>query len=130
MQYELTVTLRPAMYKYSAEEQFEKSKPWMVTILLNYQVSCVAELTQSNNVHYHAIIELKDHIERDKLINKIRQYKMLGKISCSQLINNTKWIAYLQKDYSQTMKIIKTHPDVRDYYGIFGHKEFNKFEDQ
>ena len=64
MKYELTVTLKPMMYRLTAREQFEYTKPIMINILNSMfgdNYTCVAELTGENNVHYHCLIELRSY---------------------------------------------------------------------
>lgn len=122
MKYEYTQTLRPRLYDLSASEQFKIIKPIMWEILKPYAaVSLIAELTSTNNVHLHGIIELKDIQDRDKFINRIRPYsRQLGKFTLNQVQYEESYIQYMNKDKKYTREILNTDPIIRDGYGIYG----------
>lgn len=120
MLYELTLTLRPRMYSKTAQEQFDECYPILRKILGSYKCSCIAELTSENNIHYHAKIDLKTHLIRDSLFNKLRQYNtMFGRKTCTQLQNEPAYDDYMRKDIKKTEEIIKS-PYVMDYFEIYG----------
>lgn len=119
MLYEFTLTLRPRLYKYTAQEQFDYVYNTLRSILDKYKCSMIAELTGENNIHMHAKIELKDFKERNNLINKLRSYHMtFGKKTITQLINEPKYDAYMLKDIAITMQVIK-QPVVMDAFDLF-----------
>lgn len=122
MKYEFTITLRPRLYKYSPSLQYRMTKSLLAGIMLHYQASCVAELTGENNIHYHCMIELKDHKHRDSLLDKFRQYNdTFGRKSCTQLMNEPKWREYMIKDYQTTFDIIGDTPVVQDTFEVADH---------
>lgn len=120
MLYELTLTLRPFLYNKTAQEQYDFMFPILRAILGQYKCSCIAELTQENNVHYHAKVELKNFVHRDKLLNQLRQYnKYLGRKTCTQLMNEPLYDEYMRKDTAVTMLVI-TDPYLMDTFEVFG----------
>lgn len=120
MKYELTITLKPLMYSMSASEQHRVAKKLLWELMEPYvDISMICELTSMNNCHYHGIIELKDALDRDKLINRIRKYKQLGKFTCNQVQYEKSYIEYMNKDKEKTSQIVGD-PIVRDSYGIYG----------
>lgn len=96
--YELTITLLPKLYKYTSNEQFEKTKNF-INSLRGYKVTCVAELTQTFNVHYHMIISSEHNTTPgENILDILRQYhNMFGKKSFSQVMDYNKWTTYLKK---------------------------------
>lgn len=120
MKYEITLTLRPYIYKEVPQHQFKIAVKMLEEILPLYQVSLVAELTQENNVHFHGIIELSDLIERNKFLNRFRRFhKLFGKKTVNQVKFEDSYIKYMKKDIENT-KLIIPDPIVRDSFGIFG----------
>lgn len=123
MKYELTLTLRPQWYMLTAAEQHKKAKEILLDIFypngfMKYSVSCIAELTNEHNVHYHCLIELKDLEDKDKLLNKFRRNsKFFGRKSCSQVQYEDSYKSYMIKSIEDTRKIIGD-PIVCDSYGV------------
>jgi len=118
MKYAITLTLRPMMYRYTATEQFIKTGHQLREFLKSYNASVVAELTGENNVHYHGIIELSDLIHRDKFLNGFRGSLIWGRKDCTQLMDEQKWITYLQKDIKHTKEITKLYPILCDDFQL------------
>lgn len=120
MLYEFTITLRPRLYSMTPQEQYDYCYPILRTILGDYKCSCIAELSQENNVHFHAKIDLKDFRARDILLNKFRKHHTIfGKKTCTQLINEPQYDEYMRKDMKKTGEIIKDY-QVMDYFEIYG----------
>lgn len=142
MKYEFTLTLHPSNYINSAADQHKNSKQILTDIFYPngfpaYQVTCIAELTQDHNVHYHCMIDLKDLEIKDKLMNKFRRYRrVFGRKTCTQVVYEESYKAYLVKDLDKTRRIIGD-PVVCDFYGVAtmkflesieGHKSNHKTE--
>lgn len=113
MLYEITVTLRPQMYRLNPTEQLNATRRMLVDIFRRddpkapYKVSLVAELTGENNIHFHGIVDLRDFKHRHCLINHFRPYhKTLGKKSITQLVDYPKWVSYINKDIAQSRQLI------------------------
>lgn len=117
MKYEFTITLKPQMYRYSAKEQFDKTRQYLNDKFVGYCVSCVAELTQDHNVHYHAMIELKDMTMKDKFLNQFRGSATWGRKTCTQIVHERKWEEYLKKDITKTREVLG-YPIVCDNFEI------------
>lgn len=120
MRYEITLTLKPMMYCHTAREQHSSTKKLLWELLEPYhEVSMICELTSMNNCHYHGLIELRDHQERDKLINRIRRFKQLGKFTINQVKYEQSYIEYMRKDMDKTRDIVGD-PIVKDMFGLYG----------
>lgn len=127
MKYEFTVTLRPCMYKWTALEQKRAINNFVYDTLHKYPCSAVYELTGENNVHFHAMIELKDFKERDSFLNKWRPYNTIyGKKTCTQLMHEDKWREYLKKDLEKTRQIIGD-PIICDSFNVFANLQGVRF---
>lgn len=120
MKYEYTITLKPRMYRDPPQDQFNLTSKILIDVFTGYKISCIAELTRDNNVHYHCMADFESEECRNRFINRLRRYSnMFGRRTWSQLINETAWINYLNKDKRHTKEIIKD-PIVCDHFGILG----------
>lgn len=118
MKHELTVTLRPVLYSKTANQQFEITAPYMKTALFPYKATIIAELTQEHNVHYHCLVEIDGIVEKEKLLNRFRQFnKHLGRKTCTAVQFEESYEKYMVKSYWETTKII-TDPFVKDDYKL------------
>lgn len=118
MKYELTITLKPLMYRMSAKEQFNLTSTVLLEIMKPYKCSIVAELTQEHNVHYHCLVELADIKEKEKLMNRFRPHnKMFGKKTCTQVQFEESYRKYMVKTVEEIRPILG---DVvlRDYFSV------------
>lgn len=112
MHYECTLTLVPSWSKRrSARDQFILSKEELLEVLREHyrkdiKASFIAELHQSNDVHYHGVITLTDANDRDKFINRLRSRKIFGRRTITQLVNFPLWVKYLNKDINKTSQIL------------------------
>lgn len=120
MKYEVTLTLRPYMYSMTAAEQYRTVKPRLFEILKPYkECTCIAELTNEHNVHFHMMIELDSHKHKDKFLNEFRNVKMFGRKSCTQVQFEESYRKYITKEIDKTNLLIGC-PVVRDFYGCAG----------
>lgn len=123
MKYELTLTLKPTMYSYKPQDQFNLTRDILFGIFYpnnieHYGVTCIAELTSEHNVHYHCLLELKSLKQKDKLLNAFRKHnKIFGRKTCEQVKYEESYKEYIIKDLKKTREII-TDPIVCDYYGL------------
>lgn len=127
MDYEITLTLRPHMYRHPADAQHRLCKEYLQTIFKrdlmvghprHRKLTLVAELTQENNVHYHGIVRLTGHVDRARLLERFREYhKIFGKKTVTQLMDYPKWVKYINKDVAKTADIIGD-PVVCDDYTV------------
>jgi len=135
MKYEFTLTLKPLMYQYTPQQQYDQTKDILYQIFYpnnqqKYQVTCVAELTQEHNVHYHCIIELEGLLDKDKLINKFRTHsKTFGKKSLTQVKYEDSYKKYIIKNLSETKLVIKD-PVLCDHYGLCSMKFQEEIQDK
>lgn len=120
MKYELTLTLNGSIRNKTPPDQFNLTSSILRDILKGFQASMIAELHQDNTVHYHGLIELSDHKERNVLLNRIKKHHhYFGRKTCSQIRWEHSYGKYMKKDYNITKDIIETDPIVIDNFNIF-----------
>lgn len=116
MDYAITFTLNPHMYKLLPEDQFEAGKGMLSSLFSSYKKTIVAEFTKSYNIHFHGIIYSKTKRE---LYDKIRKNKILGFICLKQIESYEDWIEYIVKDTSKTYKeLICKYPVIFNDYSV------------
>lgn len=131
MKYELTLTLRPQLYRMSAKEQFEYTRTLFEDIFRDFpnpkrriMRTIVAELTGEHNIHYHCVVELADLTEKDTLMNRFRKHnKVFGRKTCNQVMYENSYSKYILKHVidGSTRTVIKDYcPIVIDDFGILG----------
>lgn len=131
MLYEFTVTLVPHYCRQrSGRDQHVHASAELLSLFAEYlqkdpsfRVSVIAELHKSNDVHYHGLLELKDHIARDRFINRLRLRKIFGRRSISQLIHYSTWCEYMNKDTKITRDIIGD-PIVIDDFNVYSDVQY------
>jgi hypothetical protein len=122
MLYEFTITLRPALYRFTAQEQAERIRPILREVFKTARVkaSAVYELTRENNIHVHCLIDLRDHKHRDRLFNLLRpHHATFGRKTCTQLVHYPEYVQYMRKDQDLTRNLINDCI-VQDDYEVLG----------
>lgn len=120
--YAITLTLKPILYKHTCEEQFSIVATSIRNNFPNCKFTLLAELTKQYNVHFHGIIKVDlnkivCHPEK-YLYDRIRQYKHLGFAVIKQITEYQIWIDYITKDYNITKQKANIDPFVKDDYDI------------
>lgn len=118
MLYEFTVTLKPLMYKHKPAVQFRMTRDILYQILSPHQSTCIAELTKTYNVHYHALVELEDLRQKVALVDRLRTFKEFGRFTLSQVIWEQSYKDYIIKNIAETKSILEQDPVVCDYFGL------------
>jgi hypothetical protein len=119
MKYELTITLKPMLYQFSAMKQFELTKEVLLAILEPFNVTAVAELTGEHNVHYHCVVSLDDIHHKNRLMNRFRGHtRTFGRKSCTQVMYEESYKKYIRKSLDETKEILGD-PIIRDYFSVF-----------
>lgn len=116
--HELTITLKPALYSLSASEQFKRTSSILFQLFSIYEVSCVAEVTKTHNVHYHCLINIDNIFHKDGLIQKLKKHKEFGRFSFEQVRYEETYMKYMVKDIVITKVLLERDPVVVDFYGI------------
>jgi len=130
MLYEFTITLKPALYRLSAVEQYRLTGQLIRDCFRGFKVSCVAELTTTHNVHYHCMVELESHRIKDGFLNRFRKHhKYLGRSTCTQLQYYFSYVDYINKSIIDTRGLIGD-PIVVDDFSILCDPEFRRFHGQ
>lgn len=118
MKYEITLTIKPQYYQHTSLFQFDMCFPKLIEILSGYKCSLIAELTIEHNIHYHGIVELESIQDKNKLLNKFRPFKQIGRKRVCPVQWEETWISYIKKDIENT-KLIIPFPVVKDDYRIW-----------
>lgn len=117
--YHITLTLKPSMYRMDAEEQFRKTKDIVRNLMRGFTYTCVTELTNQYNIHYHMIC--KAPLAIAKCIPKLfadrkRKIKELGFHKMDSVDNYDVYTAYMLKDVKKTQEILGHYPVINDDY--------------
>lgn len=117
--HEFTVTLKPQMYHFKATEQFDKTAPYMKSILRGFEHTTVAELTMMHNIHYHSIVNLSV-ADKVVVLDRLRLYhKELGRSSLSLVQFYDSYRLYLTKSIQNTIGIVNRDPVLQDDFEVF-----------
>jgi len=124
--YSFTVTLKPRMYRYEPEKQYDETYRHLVIMLksLSNHVTIVAECTKAMNLHYHGIIEL--HTKK-QWYSKFRNSDVFGFTTCREQYNDDGWITYISKELDETYKCLDRRPVVLDQYSVFTSKQIAEY---
>lgn len=116
--FSFTVTLLPKMYVNDCDSQYDQTKNHLYMLLkqITNNFTLVSELTSSNNIHYHGIIELPS---TRKFHNLFRKSEMFGHVSIREIYDMVKWKEYLKKSISLTASTIERRPIISDDYKVF-----------
>lgn len=125
VKYSATVTLKPIMYKMTAEEQYDNTKQDLCEMLykLNTNFTIVAELTKGMNLHYHLVVQFRSFKPKDNLMKKFidhfRNHKKFGYVSIRQIDDEPGWQAYISKDIDVTYESIRRPPIIYDDFKYY-----------
>lgn len=116
--YTFTITLKPTLYRFEPEEQYDRTISHLIVTLklLSNNFSLVAELTQNMNIHFHGIIELH---HKKKWYTTFRQSDIFGFTSCREVTNMQGWVDYISKELAITKTNMARQPILHDDYNIF-----------
>lgn len=134
VRYAATVTLRPQLYKYKPEEQYDRSYMEVAKMIkaLDTRVDIIAELTKSFNLHYHLTIEFINFKPKSNLMlifhNAFRNNKIFGFVNIRQIDNDIKWLEYIKKDLTITKNTINRPPVILNEISDLGYTQFLGYE--
>lgn len=118
MKFELTVTLRPNLYRLTATEQYDRTYQHIRDVVRPYASTIVAELTSEHNIHYHCIIDMPDDplFERQKVVlDKFRKLTpIFGKKSFRPVQYEESYEMYIMKDLKKTLCVTSRDPVILD----------------
>lgn len=121
--YAFTLTLKPVMYKYTSEEQYDK------TYLLAFKhvrsrcvdLTMVAEHTKAFNIHYHGMLKFPWQAgcdPRKKFVDSFRNHPFIGFVNIKQIEDEPGWIDYIKKDLKQTRDMLNRPPIIADDFTV------------
>lgn len=127
--YSLTITLKPKLYSFGVEQQYDLAKP-IVTNLNIGKMTCVAELTKSYNVHFHMLLERDTTLQcigskgrpisfEHFIANKFRNSDTIGFFQLKKIDNKQGWIDYMSKDIQKTKEDMGRRVVVIDEFDIY-----------
>jgi len=126
--YALTITLLPKIYKYEPEQQYDLTYDHILRKLksLTNYFTLVAEVTKSINLHMHCIIKfplIKGKLW-DKEIKKLfRQDPFVGFTCMKQVEDFNGWVEYVRKDLDKSLQYLNRRPIIYDTYDVFDLKD-------
>lgn len=117
----ITVTFSRLLKKLSSQQQFDKTEDITSFFRIFPKVTCIAELTKSSDIHYHAILQPSKPMSLDQMNyfinNRSKQY---GYGFCvTKLVDDyAGWTQYITKDISLTQSLLDRNPIKRDDYNL------------
>lgn len=109
----VTITLKPKLYKFQALTQYEMTVNDFHKLLEQRVQNAVhvTELTETGNVHYHAIIKTTDKIKLLSFVDAIKRSRSFGYIKLTSnpihfKENLIRSAHYLVKELNVTAKVI------------------------
>lgn len=119
MKYEITVTLKPSLYRLSHRDQHSKCFVPILSVVKGYRTSLMMDLTGELNVHYHGVIELPHIQDKQIVIDRFRKFSNLfGRKKIEQINYEASWISYLTKK-GWLKELVPYDIVVRDDFRIF-----------
>lgn len=124
--YAFTLTLNPRIYLDIPESQFDQTYTHVYEKLksITNNFTLVAELTKSDNIHYHGVIDLN---QRRKFNDKFRKDRYIGFKCIKPLGDATGWKNYITKDLKDTTSSINRRPIINDHYRWFSLEDKAKY---
>lgn len=121
VQYAVTLTLNPKLYKYEISDQYDKTRELVRDC--PFKVTCIAESTSQYNLHYHCVMSVKLPVKdaRKAIFDWHRKLlKEFGKqMVVKQIDDYQGWVDYLSKDLRKSSETLGRPPILRDDHGIF-----------
>lgn len=119
IKYAFTITLKPSMYKYTSEEQYDKTYMLTFKHLKSrcLRLTMVAEHTKAFNLHYHGIITLTVNKHQNivkKFVDSFRNHPFIGFVNVKPMENEQGWIDYIKKDLVCTKSALGRPPLISD----------------
>lgn len=123
----LTVTLTRALRAFGPAHQLDKSSRELQVLLNDCKIpvkySCIYELTQNSDVHYHLILKLtyisKIRSYKIYIENLFRKSKVFGYVCVKPVTEYSKWVEYMSKDLQKTYNLLGLNPIIHDDYCLF-----------
>jgi hypothetical protein len=125
MLHELTLTLKPYMFNMKCQDQFAHTKNLVRGALSMRQYTCIAELTESHNIHYHILIDVDGIEDKDHIINRFRGLKQFGRFTFKGVSFEESFKKYIVKALKETGKFFD--PVVFDFYNLSKQRSNNKY---
>lgn len=137
VRYSATITLKPRMYQYKAEQQYDMTYPELIKHLScnNYSnATIISELTKNYNVHYHITITFQNPYTKDFKINFQKQFvdsfrksQVFGFVNIKQIDSELGWIEYISKDLKTFIDSTGRRPIIKDDFNYFTEKDYAKY---
>lgn len=127
--YSLTITLKPKLYSFNVEQQYDLAKPIITNLNLG-KMTCVAELTKLYNIHFHLLIERDTSMQCIGLkgrpisfphfvANKFRNSEIIGFHQLKTIKDKQGWIDYMGKDIAKTKEDVGRRIVLVDEFQIY-----------
>lgn len=126
--YSFTITLKPNLYKDTAEVQYDKTYYLLIKhIITNFgnNFNLVAEITKSYNIHMHGtiiftLIDSKKFVNVcKKFVDSFRNHKMFGYVCIKQITDSNGWRDYVIKSLEEFKSTLGRPPVLYDNCDVF-----------
>lgn len=138
VRYSATITLKPRMYQYKAEQQYDMTYPDLIKHLLCngvHKMTVISELTKNFNIHMHLTITVlipKDcgksvNIQK-KFVDSFRKSPVFGFVNIKQISEDENgWVEYISKDFQSFVDSTGRRPILKDDFDYFSETDYALF---
>lgn len=125
-----TVTLSPKTRKMNTVSQLYETSEQLQATLSNLgatDITMVAELHKSNDIHYHGCFNWSypmDAVRLNYLFrNRFRDHKLFGFTMIKILSDVPGWVEYMRKGFADFKRVVQERPIRSDDFHLFTTKE-------
>lgn len=132
VRYAATITLKPRMYQYKAEQQYDMTYPDLIKHLecngfTEYTI--IAELTKNYNIHYHMTITFKNIKLNNmkKFVDTFRKSQVFGFVNIKQIDDEPGWQEYISKQFEEFKQSTDRRPVIKDKFNYYDETIYAKY---
>lgn len=133
--YAFTITLKPNLYRYPLEKQYDETYLYVSEKLLTIaqQLTMVAEVTKAGNLHFHGVIcftlSKHKHIKSNNknFIDLFRNDHIVGFTNLKQIDNEQGWIEYMSKELESFLQVNNRRPIIQDQFECFSESQHAQY---
>lgn len=138
VRYSATITLKPRMYQYKAEQQYDMTYPDLIKHLScnGYsKMTVISELTKNYNIHYHLTITFPFDGTlykgfpnwQKKFVDSFRKSPVFGFVNIKQIEDELGWISYIGKSFKDFTDSTGRRPIIKDDFDYFTEDDYANY---